>query len=320
MPKIAVVRRLPQPLLDQLEKLGSLALPAGAACRDKAELQALLHDADAALVTAMDEIDAETLNACSRLKLVCNIGVGYNNIDVIAAKARGVVVTNTPGAMDDAVADLVFGQILAVARRLPQADAFVRDGNWTVENLDGFAMGMDVSKKILGIIGFGRIGQTVARRALGFEMQTLYCNPSAVAEETASVLQATRVELDVLLARADFVVVQVPFRADTHHLIGAAQLAQMKPSAVLVHSGRGGVVDDLALAQALRAGTIVAAAVDCVEGEPAVHPDLLACPNVLFTPHLGSATPTTRINMAMLALRNLISGLQGVTPPNAVNL
>lgn len=319
MPKIAVVRRLPQPLLDQLGKLGSLALPAGEACRDKAELRDLLQDADAALVTALDEIDAETLHACSALKLLCNVGVGYNNIDVTAATDKGIVVTNTPGAMDDAVADLVFGQILAVARRLPEADAFVRNGQWTLDNLNGFAMGMDVSKKVLGIIGFGRIGQTVARRALGFEMQTLYCNPSAVAEETASALNATRVELDDLLAKADFVVVQVPYRQDTHHLIGAGQLAKMKPGAVLVHSGRGGVIDDAALAQALRTGTIAAAAVDCVEGEPAVHPELLACPNVLLTPHIGSATPSTRLNMALLALKNLAIGLQGGTPPNAIN-
>jgi gluconate 2-dehydrogenase len=319
MPKIAVVRRLPQPLLDQLGKLGSLALPAGEACRDKAELQALLQDADAALVTSLDKIDSDTLNACSRLKLLCNIGVGYNNIDVTTATSQGIVVTNTPGAMDDAVADLVFGQILAVARRLPQADAFVRDGQWTADNPNDFGMGMDVSKKTLGIIGFGRIGQTVARRALGFEMQTLYCNPSPVAAETASALQATRVELDVLLARSDFVVLQVPYRPDTHHLIGTEQLAKMKPTAVLIHSGRGGVLDDAALAQALRAGQLAAAAVDCVEGEPEVHPALLACPNVLFSPHIGSATPTTRLNMAMLALKNLVTGLQGGTPPNAVN-
>jgi gluconate 2-dehydrogenase len=221
--------------------------------------------------------------------------------------------------MDDAVADLVFGQILAVARRLPQADAFVRDGQWTADNPNGFGMGMDVSKKTLGIIGFGRIGQTVARRALGFEMQTLYCNPSPVAAETASALQATRVELDVLLARSDFVVLQVPYRPDTHHLIGTEQLAKMKPTAVLIHSGRGGVLDDAALAQALRAGQLAAAAVDCVEGEPVVHPALLDCPNVLFSPHIGSATPTTRLNMAMLALKNLVTGLQGGTPPNAVN-
>ena len=298
MPKIAVVRRLPQPLLDQLGKLGSLALPAGEACKDVTELRALLRDADAAMVTALDEIDGETLNACTRLKLLCNIGVGYNNIDIAA---------------------LVFGQILAVARRLPQADTFVRGGQWTADNLNGFGMGMDVSRKTLGIIGFGRIGQTVARRAIGFEMQTLYCNPSLIAAETASALQATRVELDVLLAKADFVVLQVPYRAGTHHLIGAEQLAKMKPGAVLIHSGRGGVVDDAALAQALRSGHLAAAAVDCVEDEPAVHPELLACPNVLFSPHIGSATPTTRMNMAIMALKNLSIGLQGGTPPNAVN-
>lgn len=317
--KIAVVRQVPQPLLDQIAKFGeALVAPSGAGL-DKAGLTNLMQDADAALVTALDVIDADVIKACGKLKLICNIGVGYDNIDVAAATARGITVTNTPGAMDDAVADLVFGMMLGVARRLPQADAFVRAGQWTPDAMQGFGMGMDVSRKTLGIIGFGRIGKVIAKRALGFDMETLYADGFPADADTEAALKARHVDLDTLLGKADFVVVQVPYMAETHHIFGAAELAKMKKSAVLIHAGRGGVVDDAALAEALKAGGIAAAALDCVDNEPHVNADLLALPNVLFTPHIGSATPATRMNMAMLALKNLAIGLSGQKPPNAVN-
>jgi gluconate 2-dehydrogenase len=318
MKKIAVARRLPQPVLEQLAKLGELLLPPGDASLDKAGIRDLLRDADAALVAAVDPVDAEAIAAAPRLRLICNVGVGYDNIDVKAAQARGITVTNTPGVMDDAVADLVFGLIIGIARRLPQADAFVRSGQWTPENVASFGLGMDVSRKTLGIIGFGRIGQVIARRATGFEMRVLYSDSKAAAPELERELKATRADLDALLAESDYVVVQVPYLPATHHLIGAGELGRMKRSAVLIHAGRGGVVDDAALAAALKAGTIAAAAIDCVENEPDVNPDLLDCPNVLFTPHIGSATPATRMNMMSLAVRNLAAGLQGGTPPNVV--
>jgi gluconate 2-dehydrogenase len=318
MKKIAVARRLPQPVLEQLAKLGELLLPPGDASLDKAGIRDLLRDADAALVAAVDPVDAEAIAAAPRLRLICNVGVGYDNIDVKAAQARGITVTNTPGVMDDAVADLVFGLIIGIARRLPQADAFVRSGQWTPENVASFGLGMDVSRKTLGIIGFGRIGQVIARRATGFEMRVLYSDSKAAAPELERELKATRADLQALLAESDYVVVQVPYLPATHHLIGAGELGRMKRSAVLIHAGRGGVVDDAALAAALKAGTIAAAAIDCVENEPNVNPDLLDCPNVLFTPHIGSATPATRMNMMSLAVRNLAAGLQGGTPPNVV--
>lgn len=317
--RIAVARPLPQPVLDLVAKLGEVVTPSTAACLDKAGLTALLRDADAALVTALDHVDADVIASSPKLRLICNIGVGYDNIDVVAASARGVTVTNTPGVMDDAVADLVFGLILGVARRLPQADAFVRAGHWTPENFGAFGLGIDVSRRTLGIIGFGRIGQAVARRALGFEMRILYCDSGSTDAAVASALRAERVDLDRLLAEADYVVVQVPYAPATRHLIGAGELAKMRRTAVLIHAGRGGVVDDEALAAALKQGTIAAAGVDCMEDEPHVHPALLDCPNVLFTPHIGSATLATRTNMVMLALRNLEAGLLGATPPNAVN-
>lgn len=317
-PKIAIVRRFPQPVFDQVAQLGEVMLPPTDAPLDRAGMTQLLRDADAALVTALDPVDADTLAACPTLRLICNVGVGYDNIDVAAAGSRGITVTNTPGAMDDAVADLVFGMMIAAARRLPQADTFVRTGKWTLEDYTAFGLGMDVSRRTLGIIGFGRIGRVIARRALGFEMRLLYCDTTAAAPEVEADLRATRVDLDGLLAESDFVVVQVPYRPSTHHFIGAPELSRMKNSAVLIHAGRGGVVDDGALATALRAGTIAAAAVDCFENEPKVHPELLHCPNLLLTPHIGSATPGTRMSMVSMALRNLAIGLQGGVPPNAV--
>jgi glyoxylate/hydroxypyruvate/2-ketogluconate reductase len=316
--KIAVARRLPQPVLDQIARFGEVAVAPSEAGLDKSGLAELMKDADAALVTALDVVDAEVIAACPKLRLVCNVGVGYDNIDVAAASARGITVTNTPGAMDDAVADLVVGLMIGAARRLHQADAFVRSGQWTPANPSAFGLGLDVSRKTLGIVGFGRIGKVIARRALGFEMRTLYCDATRAEPGIETALNAARTDMDTLLAQSDYVVVQVPYTPATRHLIGAEQLAKMKKSAVLIHAGRGGVVDDAALAAALKEGTIAAAGLDCAEDEPHVNPALLDRPNVLFTPHIGSATPATRMNMVMMALRNLAVGLQGGTPPNTV--
>jgi gluconate 2-dehydrogenase len=318
MKKIVVVPRLPPPVLEQIAQFGEVLVPRSETRLDAAGIRDLMRDADAALVTAIDPVDAETIAACPKLKLICNIGVGYDNIDMAAAREHGITVTNTPGAMDDAVADLVFGMIIGAARRLPQADAFVRAGNWTPDNFTAFGLGMDVSRKTLGIIGFGRIGRVIARRASGFEMRTLYVDSSSAAPDIEAELRAERTDLDRLLAESDFVVVQVPYGPPTRHMIGAPQIARMKPTAVLIHAGRGGVVDDTALAAALKAGKIAAAAVDCFEDEPKVNAALLECPNVLLTPHIGSATPDTRMGMVRMALGNLIAAMQGKTPPNVV--
>lgn len=318
MKKIAVVPRLPQPVLEQIAKLGEVLVPQSGAPLDKAGMQALMRDADAALLTAVDRVDAETIAACPNLKVICNIGVGYDNIDIAATRARGIIVTNTPGAMDDAVADLVFGMLIGAARRLPQADAFVRAGQWTPDNFTAFGLGMDVCRKTLGIVGFGRIGRVIARRATGFEMRVLYSDSKSATPEIEAELRAERTDLDRLLAESDFVVVQVPYGPSTHHLIGGPQIARMKATAILIHAGRGGVVDDAALATALKSGKIAAAAVDCFENEPKVDPALLDCPNVLLTPHIGSATPDTRMSMVRMALANLLAALQGKTPPNVV--
>lgn len=316
--RIAISRRLPPVVTDMLKPFGELALPVTDAQPNRIELLDLLRDADGALVTALDVVDAGMLAACSKLRVLANIGAGYDNIDVAAARTRGVTVTNTPGVADDTVADLAFGLLIGAARRLPQADAFVRGGQWTSASPAGSGLGLDVSRRTLGIVGFGRIGQAIAKRAGGFDMTVLYHSRRRVDRAIEEALGAQPASLDELLPRSDFVVLAVPYSAETHHLIGAARLSQMKRTGVLVNVARGGVVDDRALAEALGRGTIAGAGLDCFENEPAVNPALLALPSVVLAPHVGSATAGARLAMVGLAVRNLVTALQGGTPPNVV--
>ncbi|MCC6533772.1 MAG: D-glycerate dehydrogenase [Burkholderiales bacterium] len=281
-------------------------------------LRERLRDKDGVMCALTDRIDAALLAAAPRLKAVCNIAVGYNNIDVPACSARGIAVTNTPRVLDETTADLVWTLMLATARRLTEAEAYLRNGEWTGWYLKQL-LGADVHHATLGIVGMGRIGQAIARRALGFEMQVLYHNRSRLPAEIESPLCARYAGMDELLGRADFVVLQVPYSPATHHLIGAAELAQMKPSAVLINAARGGVVDDAALIEALGRGTIRAAGLDVFENEPRLNPGFLALKNVVLSPHIGSSTHATRLAMAMTAARNLVAALTGGTPPNRVN-
>jgi lactate dehydrogenase-like 2-hydroxyacid dehydrogenase len=248
--------------------------------------------------------------------VVANIGVGYDNIDLAACAARGVVVTNTPGVLDDSTADLAFGLMLAAARRIVEGDGFVRGGRWSIASQ--LPMGLDVHHRTLGIVGFGRIGRAIARRAAGFEMKILYSGRRRLEPDDEARLGATYAPLDDLLAAADFVILQVPGTPETRHLIGAAELARMKRTAVLVNTARGGVVDDAALADALKRGTIAAAGLDVFEGEPQVHPDLVALPNVVLAPHVGSATLATRHAMVQRAAQNLLAVLAGAEAPDRV--
>lgn len=314
---IAVTRHMPG-VVETLSKYGEVRCAPPGAELDKAGLIALMSDADAVLTAAWDSIDAEVISACPKLRLICNTGVGYNNIDIAAARLRKIMVTNTPGVTDDAVADLAMGLMIGLARRLPQADAFVRSGQWTKATLTGFGLGQDVSRKTLGIIGFGRIGQTLAKRAQGFDMTVLYHTRRPVSAQTESLYKARHCTLDQLLADSDFVVLLVPYSTATHHIIGAEQLKKMKPSAFLVNIARGGVVDDEALAVALKAGALAGAALDCVENEPNIHPELFELPNVIFSPHIGSATPGTRQALVSMSTQNLIAGITGQTPPNLI--
>ena len=285
---------------------------------DAREMQARLADKEGVMCALTDRIDAELVHACPQLRAVCNIAVGYNNIDVPACTERGIVVTNTPGVLNETTADLVWALLLATARRLTEAEAYLRSGQWTGWFLKQL-LGTDVHHATLGILGMGRIGQAIARRALGFEMEVLYHNRKPLAVELARPLKARYVAMEELLARADFVVVQVPYTPATHHLIGAAELARMKPSAILVNAARGGVVDDAALIDALERGVIHGAGLDVFENEPRLTPRFLDLKNVVLAPHIGSSTRATRLAMAMTAAQNLMAALTGGTPPNAVN-
>jgi glyoxylate/hydroxypyruvate/2-ketogluconate reductase len=283
------------------------------------ELNARLKDKDGIMCALTDRVDQSLLDACPRLKAVCNIAVGYNNIDVPACSARGIMVTNTPGVLDETTADLVWALMLATARRLTEVEAYIRNGQWTGWRLKQL-LGTDVHHAKLGIVGMGRIGQVIARRALGFEMQVLYHNRARLDAPIESALKAKYVTMDELLGRSDFLVLQVPYSQATHHLIGANELAKMKPSAILINAARGGVVDDVALIDALAHGTIQAAGLDVFENEPKLNPGFLALKNVVLAPHIGSSTRTTRLAMAMTAARNLVAAFSGERPPNQVNL
>ncbi len=285
---------------------------------DSATLAQRLHDKDGIVCCLTDRIDDALLAKSPRLKVVANIAVGYNNIDVPASTARGVMVTNTPGVLDDSTADLAFTLILATARRLTEAEAYVRAGKWQGWHLKQM-LGVDVHHATLGIIGMGRIGQQIARRASGFKMRVLYHNRNRWPADVEKWLNAEYVGKEQLLAQSDFVVLQIPYSPATHHYIGAAELKQMKPTAILINSTRGGVVDDAALVDALKNGTIRAAGLDVFENEPKLHPGFLELKNVVLAPHVGSSTEATRRAMAMTAAKNAVAALTGATPPNLVN-
>jgi lactate dehydrogenase-like 2-hydroxyacid dehydrogenase len=271
------------------------------------------------MTTVMDRFDADVIGRCADLKVISNIAVGYNNIDLEACKARGVRVTNTPGVLDDTTADLTWALLMAAARRIAEGDAYVRAGDWKIAFGVQYFLGADIHHATLGILGMGRIGQAVARRASGFDMRVLYHNRTRLPGEQERKLGATWVERDRLLRESDFVVVMAPYSPATHHLVGAAQLALMKPTAVLVNSARGGVVDDAALVEALRSKRIAAAGLDVFEGEPNLNPGYLELRNVVMTPHIGSASRATRRVMCNTAAANLTAVLEGREPPNPVN-
>jgi glyoxylate/hydroxypyruvate/2-ketogluconate reductase len=277
-----------------------------------------LTECDGLICALTDRVDAALLAAAPKLKAVANIAVGYNNIDAPACTARGVMATNTPGVLDDSTADLAWTLMLGTARRITEVERRIRNGEWTGWRLKQW-LGVDVHHATLGIVGMGRIGQAIARRALGFEMKVLYHNRKPIAPELERKCNATYVSFDELLVQSDFIVLQVPYSPQTHHLVGAAQLAKMKPTAILINSTRGGVVDDAALIDALKKGVIRAAGLDVYENEPRLNPGFLKLDNVVLAPHVGSSTEATRKAMAMLAAQNLVAALRGEVPPNLIN-
>jgi gluconate 2-dehydrogenase len=285
----------------------------------KPQLIARLQGKAGAFTTGSERIDAEVLAACPQLRAVCNMAVGYNNFDLPACTAAGVLATNTPDVLTETTADFGFALMMATARRMAESEHFLRRGEWTKWSYDMFT-GSDVHGATLGILGMGRIGQAIARRgALGFGMKVLYHNRSRLTPEQEAPLGARYVDKATLLREADHLVLVLPYSAEAHHAIGAAELAQMKPTATLTNIARGGIVDDAALAVALRDRVIAAAGLDVFEGEPALNPALLTVPNVVLTPHIASASVATRRAMAMLAADNLIAALTGATPPTPLN-
>ena len=285
---------------------------------DPEALARRLEGKDGVMCALTDRIDDKLLARCPKLKAVANIAVGYNNIDLPACTARSVMAMNTPGVLDDSTADLAWALILGTARRLTELERRVRAGEWTGWRLKQW-LGLDVHHATLGIFGMGRIGQAIARRAAGFEMKVLYHNRTRVASDLEKRLNATYVTKDELLRKSDFVVLQVPYAPETHHMIGARELKLMKPTAVLINSTRGGVVDDAALISALGGGVIRAAGLDVYENEPKLNPGFLLLDNLVLMPHIGSSTEATRSAMAMTAAQNLVAALTGGRPPNLLN-
>jgi gluconate 2-dehydrogenase len=288
-----------------------------------AELGTKLRGKAGCLITGSERIDAALLDAHPQLRAVCNMAVGYNNIDVEACSARGVLATNTPDVLTETTADFGFALMMATARRIAESEHFLRAGRWTKWSYDMF-VGSDVHGATLGILGMGRIGQAIARRgALGFGMKVIYHNRSRLPAEQEAPIGARYVDKQTLLREADHLVIVVPYSTASHHAIGAAELARMKPSATLTNIARGGIVDDAALAKALAERRIAAAGLDVFEGEPTVHPDLLTVPNVVLTPHIASASVATRRAMANLAADNLIAALgfgpNAGKPPSPLN-
>jgi glyoxylate/hydroxypyruvate/2-ketogluconate reductase len=317
--KVVITRRIFRELVEDLRRRYDVVHNDDDRPWTPEELARELEGASAAMATVMDRFDAPLLARCPALKVIANIAVGYNNIDVGECTSRGIRVTNTPGVLDDTTADLTWALLMASARRIAEADAYVRRGDWKIAFGVQYFLGQDIHHATLGIIGMGRIGQAVARRARGFDMQVLYNNRSRLAAADEERLGARYVERGELLAQSDFVVVMAPYSAATHHLIGAPEIAAMKPTAILVNSARGGVVDDAALVAALRDKRIAGAGLDVFEGEPRLDPGYLSLPNVVLTPHIGSASRATRIVMCNTAAANMSAVLEGRDPPNPVN-
>ncbi|WP_322046206.1 D-glycerate dehydrogenase [Paraburkholderia sp. J67] len=320
MQKILVARPIFPEVIDRLKQYFDVDWNNGETLSADA-LKARLADKDGAL-TMGDPVDAAVLAAAPRLRVVSNMAVGYNNFDMAAFNASNVLGTNTPDVLNETTADFGWALMMAAARRVTESEHYLRAGKWQKWSFDMF-LGADIHGATLGVIGMGRIGQALARRALGFNMRVIYHNRSRVAPEIERELNAEYRSKADLLKEADHVVLVLPYTPENHHTIGAAELALMKPTATLTNIARGGIVDDAALAEALRTRRIASAGLDVFEGEPAVHPALLEVDNVVLTPHIASASEATRRAMANLAADNLIAALgegpRAGQPANPIN-
>lgn len=318
-PKILIARAVFPEVIERLAQHFEVESNQADDLWSQAELITRLRDKQGAFTTTGERIDAEVLAACPQLKICANMAVGYNNFDVAAMTAAGVLATNAPDVLTETTADFGFALLMATARRITESEHFLRAGQWTKWRYDLFA-GADIHGATLGILGMGRIGQGIARRgAHGFGMKVIYHNRSRLSAALEAQCRASYVGKEELLRTADHLVLVLPYSPASHHAIGAAELALMKPTSTLVNIARGGIVDDAALAAALRERKIAAAGLDVFEGEPQVHPDLLTVPNVVLTPHIASASVPTRLAMAHLAADNLIAFFTGKTPPTPLN-
>lgn len=343
-PKVFVTRKLPQPAMDRLAQVCDYEVGVEQGVVSRQHLLTGLHDADGLVCLLTDSIDREVIEAGTRLRVIANVAVGYNNIDVTAAQQRGVYVSNTPDVLTDATADLTWAMILSVTRRIVEADTFLRAGKFDGWDLD-MLLGSGLTGKTLGIVGYGRIGRAVARRANGFGMSVIYCGRDDIAyrddpqhnaqithrqnarqaatgplNQSARIdgLATRRVTFNQLLELSDIITLHVPLATTTQHLFNSAVFALMKPSAYLINTARGPIIDEAALVEALQQRRIAGAGLDVFEREPEVSAPLLEMPNVVLLPHIGSATLETRTAMALLAVENTIDALSGKKPRNLV--
>ena len=323
--RVLMTQLVPQPAIDLLRReLGPEGVldinPDADTIWTHAELIERLRGGDYTALYCMltNRVDAEVMDAAPDLRVIANMAVGYNNVDVQEATRRGIPVTNTPGVLTDTTADFAWTLLMAAARRVAEADRFTRAGRF-----HGWGplmmVGTDVHGKTLGIVGFGRIGRAVATRARGFGMRVLYFDRVPADPEVELALNANSVPLEQLLSESDYVSLHTDYNPETHHLIGAPELATMKPGAYLINTARGAIVDEAALVEALKAGRLAGAGLDVFEREPEIHPELVKLDNVVLAPHIASASMETRTEMALMAAENVLAALRGERPPNAVN-
>jgi glyoxylate reductase len=316
-PKVLITRPIPQSVIDHISKSCEVQVHPVDEPMSPALLDSAMHDVDGVMPAGV-RISKEIIDAAPRLRVVSNVAVGYDNVDVEACNRRRILVTNTPDVLNEATADLTFALILAVARRVVEGDRYVRAGNWTHWQWN-YLWGTEMHGKTLGLYGFGRIARATARRARGFSMRVLYHARHRVSADVEKEFTAEFVDRETLLRQSDFLSLHVPLTPETRHAIGATELALMKPTAFVINVARGPILDEEALVQALQAGRLAGAGLDVFENEPKVHPALLSLDNVTMMPHVGSATAETRLRMAMLASENLLAALRGERPKNLVN-
>jgi len=317
LPKVYITRPLPTKAVERLAARYDVKMRPEDAPLDPAQLAESCRDIEGLIATGV-RVSEDVVAQAPRLRAVANVGVGYDNIDVAACTRRGIPVTNTPDVLTETTADLAFALLMAAPRRLVECDRYVREGQWQSSKWE-LLWGSDIHGKTLGVYGLGRIGKAVVRRARGFSMRVIYhdvVRPTPALEEE---LGAQFVDRETLLREADFLTLHVPLTPETHHLVGARELSMLKPTAFLINAARGKCVDEAALVEALQSKRLAGAGLDVFEHEPHVHPELLRLPNVVLAPHVGSATAQTRLAMAMLAVENLVAGLEGRRPPNVVN-